>query len=155
MLCNERVSNDYLWYWYIGTSVISGSPVNTLILIYRDKVFWKVPKRLYIHIMHYEMVPTIYLHPTDPDPEAAGGRVLALLHEPLLLVRWDVIPVLARAHLQVQDAWVTVLSCHILQQDEFWEGGQGLISTLTLYQLKIGLPLPERMLNCINIVQFL
>lgn len=155
MLCNERVPNDYLWYWYIGTSVISGSPVNTLILINRDKVFWKVPKRLYIHIMHYEMVPTIYLHPTDPDPKAAGGRVLALLHEPLLLVWRDVVPVLARAHLQVQDAWVTVLSCHILQQDEFWEGGQGLISTLTLYQLKIGLPLPERMLNCINIVQFM
>lgn len=69
--------------------------------------------------MRYEMVPTIYLHPTDPDPKAAGGRVLALLHEPLLLVWRDVIPVLARAHLQVQDAWVTVLSCHILQQDEF------------------------------------
>lgn len=45
MLCNERVPNDYLWYWYIGTSVISGSPVNTLILIYRDKAFWKVPKK--------------------------------------------------------------------------------------------------------------
>lgn len=65
------------------------------------------------------MVPIDYLHPTDPDTKAAGGRVLTLLHEPLLLVRGDVVPVLARAHLKVQDAGVTVLSCHILQQDEF------------------------------------
>lgn len=65
------------------------------------------------------MVPINYLHPTDPDPEAAGGRVLTLLHEPLLFVRRDIIPMLTCAHLQVQDAWVTVLSCHILQQDEF------------------------------------
>lgn len=72
--------------------------MNILILIYRDKVFRKVLKRLYIYIMYYEMVFIIYLYFIDFDFEVVGGRVLVFFYESFFFVRRNVIFVLARVY---------------------------------------------------------
>ena len=62
------------------------------------------------------------LHATDAHPERCRGALLTLLHLACGLLLGRVVPVLTRAHLQVQDARIAEVMHHILQQQEFCEG---------------------------------
>lgn len=66
-----------------------------------------------------------HLHATQSDPHGGGGALLALADVHGLLFLRGVVPVLARAHLQVQHARHRVSPRQVLQQDEFWEGSLG------------------------------
>ena len=74
--------------------------------------------------IHYEkhkvqISGATYLHPTDAHADGGGGCLLALPHLPHSLLLAGVVPVLACAHLQVEDARQLKVRRQVLKQDEF------------------------------------
>lgn len=62
----------------------------------------------------------LYLHAGEADPQRGRRAMLTLADLHGLLLLGGIVPVLLRAHLQVQHAGHPVPPRQVLQQDEFW-----------------------------------